>query len=296
MSTPPDNSKLPSPQLRAEYIQMFENLNLHSERKESQVIFIPARDPLGGEDPSQLVATFDVSDNLALNELLNATLVFQANVPGNEIQDVHVQVYEKNEDRSLGELVTTQVFSMAGKQRISIRLPTDAVTKWYTTSPISGIFVSAMVNGYNVAVHPQQTSDDFENMILQLSIVRAGRPRRNAVPVCTKENPSTGCCLYDLMIDFEKIGWGWIIAPTSYNAYMCRGSCQFNEHHFVSGHTKIMRVAHRMGQEVKELVGNAGFCCHPSEYDFMQLVYVNKEGVVTTARVNGMVARRCACS
>lgn len=55
---------------------------------------------------------------------------------------------------------------------------------------------------------------------------RIGRSRRNTQPnVCRPGSNETKCCLYDLMIDFEKVGWDFVIAPKRYNAYICNGEC-----------------------------------------------------------------------
>ena len=41
--------------------------------------------------------------------------------------------------------------------------------------------------------------------------------------VCTAEQ--TGCCRENLTVSFSKLGWHFIIAPTEYNAYYCKGRC-----------------------------------------------------------------------
>ena len=47
---------------------------------------------------------------------------------------------------------------------------------------------------------------------LELTNLKSGRSRRNA-NTCKPGSNNTKCCLYDLVIDFEKIGWGFVIAP-----------------------------------------------------------------------------------
>lgn len=59
------------------------------------------------------------------------------------------------------------------------------------------------------------------------------RSRRNLLQsnICdpTKLNSTNTCCLYDLMIDFEKVGWDFVIAPKRYNAFLCNGICTYKE-------------------------------------------------------------------
>ncbi|CAI2349791.1 unnamed protein product [Caenorhabditis sp. 36 PRJEB53466] len=301
MSVPPPNGTIPSAKLREKYRSMYYDMDdSNLEEKETETTMTLAQDPSNGEDRSQLIASFPTPGTLH-NEITEAKLIFQINLqPDRVVQDVHIQVFTKTDDGYLGELIISDTQSISGSERISVSIPIDAVQRWYTSSPIKGLFVSAMVNGHNVAIHPQQTEDDFENMILQVTTVKGERrSRRLATPICTKEKPSDGCCLYDLMIDFEKIGWEWIIAPPRYNAYLCRGNCKLNSHHYAlseNGHTKIMKAAYRMGDDVKSQVENLGFCCHPTEYEFIKLIYVNRDGRVSVANVNGMIARKCACS
>uniref|UniRef100_A0A8R1IQ16 TGF_BETA_2 domain-containing protein n=1 Tax=Caenorhabditis japonica TaxID=281687 RepID=A0A8R1IQ16_CAEJA len=102
-----------------------------------------------------------------------------------------------------------------------------------------------------------------------------------------------------MLVDFEKIEWSWIISPKRFNAYLCRGQCSTNAHHPVltdTGHTKILKVSHRMGSENKHYFENVGTCCHPIHYDYVQLIYINREGSVAVAKVNGMMATRCGCT
>jgi hypothetical protein len=54
----------------------------------------------------------------------------------------------------------------------------------------------------------------FQNMYLELELFdMPSRSRRNAnqPQVCQAGQNNTKCCLYDLMIDFEKVGWEFVI-------------------------------------------------------------------------------------
>ena len=65
-------------------------------------------------------------------------------------------------------------------------------------------------------------------MFLELELYDyGGRQRRSNPHVCRQgaNNNQSSCCLYDLVIDFEKVGWEFVIAPKRYNAYICNGEC-----------------------------------------------------------------------
>ncbi|EGT47784.1 hypothetical protein CAEBREN_22190 [Caenorhabditis brenneri] len=269
-----------------------------------KIHFITSSDPFLGEDRSQLSAAFEVQDELKNTVLVDATLIIHTNIPSSNhdrVNHVSVQVFEKNSDNSLGPLITTNSFAIRRNEQIRINLPAPFIQRWFSRNSTGNLFVSATVDGTNVAIHPQQTTKDSELMVLQLAtkfngVIAPSRKRRSySTPICTKDRRSPGCCLYDLTIEFDKIGWDWIIAPPKYNAYMCRGDCKLNSHHFMNdyAHSKIMRSQGRIDDDVNT---EMGFCCHPTDYDYIKLIYVNRSGRVSVANVNGMIARRCGCS
>ncbi|CAB3402229.1 unnamed protein product [Caenorhabditis bovis] len=304
MTHPPtiEKSKMPSPKLREQFRKLTETESKDDE-SDKETLLIPSSDPSGGEDRSSLVAEFDVKEKLYKQSILEAKLSFYLRFHRNlsRTEHVQVQIYEKDTDGQLAGSVITAEVAVRGSQRVTLNLPIDYVERWYTSDPIQGLFVAAVFRGRNIAVHPQQTQEEDESMILQLTVSRKSRKRRTTTPVCTLDSPISGCCLYNLMIDFEKIGWDWIIAPTKYNAYMCRGDCKYNAHHFSisdTGHSKIMKAAMRMSDNTRRMLDTVGVCCHPTDYryEYIRLIYVNRDGRVSVANVNGMIAKRCACS
>lgn len=63
-------------------------------------------------------------------------------------------------------------------------------------------------------------------MYLELELIgSSGRSKRSSPQVCQAGSNETKCCLYDLIIDFEKVGWDFVIAPRRYNGYICNGAC-----------------------------------------------------------------------
>uniref|UniRef100_A0A8R1IKC1 TGF_BETA_2 domain-containing protein n=1 Tax=Caenorhabditis japonica TaxID=281687 RepID=A0A8R1IKC1_CAEJA len=212
---------------------------------------------------------------------------------------------------SLGEQITDETLTLSANQRVTIQIPTEVVSTWYTTT--SGIFVSALVNRENVAIHFQQTTQDFENMLLQLKYLkRGGRERRATTEVCNRENNDDGkCCLFDLEVDFEKLNWKWVILPKKINVRVCRGSCSKNNEnksYLELGHVKITQELYHRNDETDLLATNSSqdetpsrdtkhvLCCHPIEYEYLQLIYLTQSGVVSAANLKSMIATKCSCS
>lgn len=68
------------------------------------------------------------------------------------------------------------------------------------------------------------TDKDYRPFIMVDTQSRRRRTRQKRNINCT--DGVTECCREKLYISFDDIGWGdWIIQPSGYHAYFCRGSC-----------------------------------------------------------------------
>ncbi|XP_012136369.1 activin beta chain dawdle isoform X2 [Megachile rotundata] len=120
------------------------------------------------------------------------------------------------------------------------------------------------------------------------------RPKRNSN--CQPETKE--CCRDELYINFEDIGWNdWILHPTGYHAYFCRGSCSNAASLTVSGspYSNVIRkllartgnTAHRKGEIVP--------CCSPTQLSPIQLLYVDSNNTITQKTLPNMVVEACGC-
>ncbi|CAI5443968.1 unnamed protein product [Caenorhabditis angaria] len=313
MDAPPNvpKEKMPSAEMRREMRRLAEENMDELELKlmaEEETVMVIASDPSNGEDESSLISYFDFgTHDFEAAQVKEAKLSFYAylDIPTYN-QEVNIQVYEKSTDGKLGDLIVTAFHTISNSQRLTVQIPPKDVGRLIEAEPnTKGIFVSAKFSGKNIAIHPQETMNDYENMILQItmaptqSMSSSSRKRRDtSAAVCHADSKEKTCCLYDLEIDFEKIGWDWIVAPDRYNAYVCRGTCDYGENKpaFLDyGHHKVV-AALQKGGEKNDILSRSSVCCHPTQYDYIRLLYVNRDGRVSIANVNGMVARKCACS
>ena len=79
-------------------------------------------------------------------------------------------------------------------------------------------------------------------VIQTLPLPQRYRPRRNAN--CQPDMKE--CCRDELYISFAEIGWSdWILHPSGYHAYFCRGSCSTAVSLTMSGthHNDVIRVS-----------------------------------------------------
>ena len=43
--------------------------------------------------------------------------------------------------------------------------------------------------------------------------------------ICTNKEPDQPCCLDEVTVDFQSLGWDFILSPRSLQFSFCRGSC-----------------------------------------------------------------------
>ncbi|XP_028634296.1 bone morphogenetic protein 10 [Grammomys surdaster] len=137
-------------------------------------------------------------------------------------------------------------------------------------------------------------SDDFfsgpdEEALLQMRSNMiddsSTRIRRNAKGNYCKKTP--------LYIDFKEIGWdSWIIAPPGYEAYECRGVCNYPlaEHLTPTKHAIIQALVH-----LKNSQKASKACCVPTKLDPISILYLDKGVVTYKFKYEGMAVSECGC-
>ncbi|XP_058795004.1 growth/differentiation factor 8 isoform X1 [Phymastichus coffea] len=119
------------------------------------------------------------------------------------------------------------------------------------------------------------------------------RPKRNSN--CQADMKE--CCRDELYISFEDIGWSdWILHPSGYHAYFCRGSCSTAVSLTMSGshHNDVIRRLLARGKALhrrNEIVP----CCSPTQLSPIQLLYVDSNNTITQKTLPNMVVEACGC-
>ncbi|XP_062933757.1 bone morphogenetic protein 10 [Cynocephalus volans] len=111
------------------------------------------------------------------------------------------------------------------------------------------------------------------------------RIRRNAKGNYCKRTP--------LYIDFKEIGWdSWIIAPPGYEAYECRGVCNYPlaEHLTPTKHAIIQALVH-----LKNAQKASKACCVPTKLEPISILYLDKGVVTYKFKYEGMAVSECGC-
>ncbi|KAJ8415441.1 hypothetical protein AAFF_G00424210 [Aldrovandia affinis] len=132
----------------------------------------------------------------------------------------------------------------------------------------------------------EQDEEALMQMRSNLIYDTASRIRRNA-----KGNQCKKTSLY---VEFKDIGWeNWILAPTGYEAFECKGICTYplTKHVTPTKHAIIQTL---VSMKSPQRVARA--CCVATKLDPISLLYLDDTGVVTYKyKYEGMVVAECGC-
>ncbi|XP_068624778.1 inhibin beta B chain [Battus philenor] len=122
----------------------------------------------------------------------------------------------------------------------------------------------------------------------------AGKRRRGRTLECGAT--TSECCREPLYVSFKDLGWDdWIIRPSGYHAYFCKGTCapisavsQADSYH----HNIIRKYFYSVSNEKR-----AEFkpCCAPTTFSSLQLLYMDSNNTVTQKTLPNMVVESCGC-
>ncbi|NXT81240.1 BMP7 protein, partial [Zapornia atra] len=229
-----------------------------------------------------------------------------------------VEVYELLESGSKPQkkhLIASRLLSLytEGWEVFNV---TQTVSKWVGNSSSNHGFLITTTHAFNNRIEhnlvkfakTQGTLQESRNALLVLftnsnkrrsaSFVHSStsvsrRPRAAAVPAA-KSQVTAACHRRELYVDFRAIGWsGWIIYPSGYNAFYCRGSCLFplGENLNATNHATVQSIVHtlKLSQDVSTP------CCVPDELKSLNLLYFDDKENVVLKNYKDMVATRCGC-
>uniref|UniRef100_A0A183C999 TGF_BETA_2 domain-containing protein n=1 Tax=Globodera pallida TaxID=36090 RepID=A0A183C999_GLOPA len=269
----------------------------------------------------QVGALFKFSTTLRKNFVQSAKLNVPVRRPIDQIRyttaPIRLNVFRRFANGTLSPAIVskfieleTSIMPMA--ERVEVSISEDIVQQWVETRSDFGpniggedgpdfrrhakpstivLYVEALYDDENLVQHSPDERNGEKAMFLELELIplKGGRSRRNLNMCRPGQNSTQKCCLYDLVIDFEKIGWGFVIAPKRYNAYICSGEC--------SG----FAVGANSATMTRQHAANAAKidhyqCCHPKEYTGIMILFIKENSEVLAREVPNMVAKECGCA
>ena len=84
------------------------------------------------------------------------------------------------------------------------------------------------------------------------------------------------CKRFDLIVDFVLLKWNWVLQPTKYNAYMCKGECSYPiaSHLNTTNHAMVQTLVNSVH---KDRVPPA--CCVPTDLASTMLLLSRGDGI-----------------
>ena len=96
--------------------------------------------------------------------------------------------------------------------------------------------------------------------------------------------PSNCCRRYNLEINFDRIGWYFVIHPKTLSTAVCVGSCHVPSLFFSSHRAQALKIANKFQNP----------CCQPERMDSKQMLYLNYNGTVDSKFVP-LIVLSCHC-
>ncbi|XP_076064422.1 uncharacterized protein LOC143038774 [Oratosquilla oratoria] len=138
----------------------------------------------------------------------------------------------------------------------------------------------------------EEDDDDVYDVVTPPS-KRERRQRRYAEYTPDDNSTTEGCIRLNMEVEFNVIGWSdWIISPSNYNAFHCKGTCDYpmEQRQRPSNHATVQSIVAYMGL-VKDVEQPN---CGPSELESLALLYYERDNIVYRA-YEGMIATSCGC-
>ncbi|CAG9857326.1 unnamed protein product [Phyllotreta striolata] len=121
------------------------------------------------------------------------------------------------------------------------------------------------------------------------------RRRRNSKKSShrSKQDKRYPCNRHQMYVDFQEVGWSdWIVAPPGYDAFYCRGECDFPlaAHLNTTNHAIVQTLMNSVNpQKVPKA------CCVPTHLNPISMLYLDEEGKVVLKNYKDMVVVGCGC-
>lgn len=231
--------------------------------------------------------------------------------PGGATPVELVRVYEvlRPATRKLGEahlrLLDTRATSSKGWLALDV-LP--AVRRWLVGEANHGLYVQVVdartgaSNSSRVLLRRERHSERYwaprQPVLVTYSADGKSAPKRvRRAARRRKQQPGKqgrdACRRHSLRIEFSHVGWNdWIVAPPSYEAYYCHGTCPFPmpDHLNSTNHAIVQSLVNSMSARTVP-----GACCVPTDLSPVSLLYVDAFERVVLKNYQDMVVEGCGC-
>lgn len=128
-----------------------------------------------------------------------------------------------------------------------------------------------------------QVPEDEEEYVSQNVSTTARRVRRSS--------PPKRCRRRWVYVQFKKLKWNWIIAPSGYSANYCEGICPnvLDMHLEPTNHAILQSILHRLDSRIPAPL------CAPTKLHAISVLYKTSDRSIALTEYGGMVVSSCGC-
>uniref|UniRef100_A0A0K0F0Z5 TGF_BETA_2 domain-containing protein n=1 Tax=Strongyloides venezuelensis TaxID=75913 RepID=A0A0K0F0Z5_STRVS len=135
---------------------------------------------------------------------------------------------------------------------------------------------------------PKPVIIKIENVYLEAVVIdNSDRVKRNSDKNCENEDGKSMCCVKKTNINFEEIGWNFIVSPKNFQAQFCHGDCYHSGNNMLIGGV-LNKLKHLQDIKYKS-------CCYPIEYIPLNVSIFKSGLTVETRTLNNLIAKKCTC-
>ena len=104
-------------------------------------------------------------------------------------------------------------------------------------------------------------------------------------------NSQTNCCLRDMALSLDDLGWDWVEAPRFIRVSYCEGNCgSLHLGQYENQREQLMSIY----QSTRD-IQLVSACCVPTSYDSFPILYQRDDGVVQQTTLSNITALSCGC-
>ena len=169
--------------------------------------------------------------------------------------------------------------------KISSRLLQSIFQSGSTNSSITLNFHLTCLN----CVYNAFPSEVTKHNVPFLRINGRRRRRRNSSGSCTGR-----CCKRERIVDFQALGWDWVLSPRQYVANYCSGTCHNPNPAERTHMTSDSQIVNSMLQYLDS--GAVSTCCVPRNEESLTMLTISEEGALRVSHNVIKTIHSCKCT
>ncbi|KAL9989261.1 hypothetical protein ACROYT_G003794 [Oculina patagonica] len=292
-------------------------------QRDSEIVRVFFREPAGdGEHTGPLHHGFyfNLSSIEAKEKVKKAQLRIYKKAPLGQNTEgrfkIRVLRLKNFQNRNIGVLVASHLVSYKEKVGRWISFDVSAAVKHWKDKPEENFGLSLTVEGvkafpndFRIGAHGKrapflvtytknplkmpttqkncsssQVADDEEEYVPQnVSTTARNRVRRSST--------LKRCRRRWVYVQFKKLKWNWIIAPSGYSANYCEGICPnvLDMHLEPTNHAILQSILHRLDSRIPAPL------CAPTKLHGISVLYKTSDRSIALTEYGGMVVSSCGC-